>query len=64
MPLFNIKSIGAKERGIALIATLMVIVGVLGSTVIQRTLTAKKNSNNLRNMETACLAAEAALNHG
>ena len=57
---------GIKQQGVALIATLMVlvIIAVLGATVIHRTLSAKKNSNSLRDMEAACLAAEAALQYG
>lgn len=54
------------QRGVALIATLMVVimVSVLGASVLGRSLTAKKNSNKLRDLEAACLAAESSLRAG
>lgn len=55
-----------KQRGIALIATLLVvvIVAMIGTSVIHRTLTAKKNFNSLQDMEAAYYAAESAIRTG
>jgi len=56
----------ARQQGVALIATLMVIlvVAVLGIAIINRTLSAKKIDTSIRDMEAACLAAESALRRG
>lgn len=62
----HIRSLHKTQLGVALIATLMVvmIVAILGVTVINRTLSAKKSDNSLRDMEAACIAAESALRAG
>jgi len=55
-----------KQQGVAIIATLMVVVvvSVLGVSIIQRTLSAAKVSNSLLDIEAACLSAESALRVG